>query len=262
MSLVVDFLVLLLGIALCNSIRAEPTTDLHILVIGGPMGANCHAYRFNSSPGVYQFNQQGEEIPAKDPLVWSDCNGGSVWIPLGELLIKSKVYEKVVFFPVAVMDTDVNNWDRDTPSARKLAVAIQLAKTKYVSFDVVLYIQGSSDPDKPAHVYKQQLESLISRVRSLGVPAPWLIAEHSGCHQSGRQQIQQAQSEFVSNRFLKAYFAGPSTALITPEMWNADCQLNYSGQMQLAQLWFNAMRHKSEFVSRARKESLLGLFGQ
>ena len=59
--------------------------NLHILVIGEGSAANCNEHQFATLPYVAQIGLDGSEKPAADPFEWSDCEGGSIWLPLGEL---------------------------------------------------------------------------------------------------------------------------------------------------------------------------------
>lgn len=217
--------------------------DLWVFVVGQSISANCNQHLFGPEPGVFQVDALGAVTPAKDPLIWADCQGGSVWIPLGARLIRAGRAKKVVFMPIGVAGTKLADWQPAGKAYEKLQHSLALIRQKGFRFDYGLWHQGSSDGGMPAADYEQQLTAILDGIDQglgKGVIGKWVIAQHAKCYKWFDRNISTAQRAVASQRQLRR-FPGPDVNALEDRLRFDGCHLNKAGQIQLAEDWFNAM---------------------
>lgn len=222
--------------------------DLWVFVVGQSISANCNQQLFGPEPGVFQVDTVGAVIPAKDPFMWADCQGGSVWMPLGAKWIQAGRANKVVFMPIGVAGTKLSDWQPAGKAYEKLQRSLALIRQKGFRFDFGLWHQGSSDGGMPAADYEQQLTAVldgIDRELGKGVIRKWVIAQHAKCYKWFDRNIATAQRAVASQRQSRR-FLGPDVNALDDSLRFDGCHLNKAGQIQLAEDWFNAIERANE----------------
>jgi Carbohydrate esterase, sialic acid-specific acetylesterase len=240
MNKIMAQLVLLLLMGCSQHVWAK---DLWVFVVGQSISANCNQQMFGPEPGVFQVDVVGAVIPAKDPLIWADCQGGSVWMPLGAKLIQAGRAEKVVFMPIGVANTKLTDWQLGGKAYEKLQRSLALIRQKGFRFDFGFWHQGSSDGGMPAADYEQQLIAILDgmeRELGKGVINKWLIAQHARCYKWFDRNISTAQRAVASQRQSRR-FLGPDVNALDDSFRFDSCHLNNAGQIKLAEGWFNAI---------------------
>jgi hypothetical protein len=214
---------------------------MKILVIGQSISANCNDYVYGPVAGVYQFDMNGEIAEGKDPFVWADCDRGSMWMPLGRKLIESGIVKKVVFMPLGIGATKVEDWQEGGRAFGRLNKALGIANSKGVVFDFAFWHQGSADIGTPKDEYLNRLESVVAYVNKNAHVNKWLIAQHSRCNGKMDVDIEAVQRLFGvapgSGRYL-----GPNNNLLGDEYRFDGCHLNQKGQEEMATMWLASIR--------------------
>jgi hypothetical protein len=232
---------------------------IKILVIGQSISSNCNEHIYGKIDGIFQIDLDGSEKPAEDPFFWADCKAGSMWLPLGNEIIKSGMSDHVVFMPIGVAGIMVSDWRTGGRAFRKLEKAISLIKKNNIHFDYAFWHQGSSDIGGNPNSYEADLKSVL-RYISLNIQVKkWLIAQHSSCFGKTNIEIEKRQI-WIGSRYLYRRFQGPNTNLLDASFRVDGCHLNRAGQEKMAQLWLASMQNADRLDSVLQKESLLYYF--
>lgn len=217
--------------------------QLRIFVVGQSISSNCNERKFGPVDNVFQVGRDGEIKPAMDPFEWADCSNGSMWMPLGKLLIEGGVAKKVIFMPIGVGGTKVRDWQDGGAAFPKLNTAIAQIKQKGLSFDLALWHQGSSDIGTDKDEYSSRLTAVVGYIDSNIKIARWVIALHSRCSGSYDKNIEDAQFAFATAPGFNRYL-GPNNNLLGNEYRLSDgCHLNELGQQAMASMWFDSIKN-------------------
>lgn len=233
--------------------------DLYILVIGEGAAANCNAVRSGPVPGVYQIGLDGQEKSARDPLEWSGCTGGSIWIPLGQGLIRQGLAEKVVFMPVAVPGAQIRDWSENGRDFPLLARAMTMANARHITFDYALFQQGYSDIDTQPVLYRDGLRKLLRTISFTVKVKRWLVAQGTGCRRDAVGPILSIHKEVARAHQINR-FEGPLYQDIDSAYLDGDCNFTGPGQVRMAQMWLEAIKKSNSVDDKFQKESLLYYF--
>ncbi|MGX4640634.1 hypothetical protein [Massilia sp. SYSU DXS3249] len=232
--------------------------DIYILVLGDGTAANCHAHPFGQVPGVYQFGPDGREQAAADPLLLADCKGGSIWLPLGEEMIRTGFARKVVFVPIGVSNVNVHDWLQGGRAADRLSLAIKAATAMGVDFDYLLW-QGGSDKNLSGEQYIGAVRSFI-RMVSLNIKIKkWVIGRGARCDKTIGGPDVDTQLRRAANPIFNR-FQGPHTSTLGSEYRTGACTFTEQGQRKMAALWFESIKKADAGSDRYQKESLLHYF--
>jgi hypothetical protein len=233
--------------------------DLHLLVIGEGAAANCNEHRSAALPYVQQIGVDGVEKPAADPLEWSSCTGGSIWMPLARQLHDSGFAKKIVLLPVTLEKAKISDWLKESKASQKLNRALRIAQQRNIRFDYVLVQQGHSDADSNAKDYFTGMRNLVSYVMPTARQAKWIFSQGTGCAGEQALEIERAQMMYahqpLSNRFL-----GAALGTLARDSDKNTCTFNESGQVKAAELWMAAIRKAATSSEKYRKEALLYYF--
>jgi hypothetical protein len=216
--------------------------ELHILVLGQSVSSNCNEKIYPASPNVFQVSLAGDIKTASDPFEWADCKAGSMWMPLGRMLIESGMASKVVFMPIGIGSTTVADWMQGGRSFSKLNNAIDVIKQRNLQFDYAFWHQGTSDFGQTgAEVYSSRLSSVISYVNRNVTIKNWLIAVHSRCYGTYDRQIESGQLA-VAAALGDNIFVGANNNSLDNSYRFDTCHLNAQGQEAMAKLWLESMK--------------------
>jgi len=233
--------------------------DLYILAVGDSSLGNCNAQSYGNVEGVYQIGIDGNVKPARDPFDWSACAGGSIWMPMGRIIIEQGIAQKVIIMPVVVPRAGVRDWLPGGSQSALLTRAIETISKKNIAFDFVFWQQGLSDVKSFDSSYKNNLWRLTKEI-GLKVKADrWLIAQGSSCRSPLRQDLRAILSE-LANAHIMSRYNGPDLDELPPISVDQACNLTGIGQRNAAALWIEAIK-KSEIESKKfQKETLLFYF--
>jgi hypothetical protein len=215
--------------------------QLTVLVVGQSISSNCNEHKFGPVSGVFQIGRDGTVKAAEDPFEWADCSNGSMWMPLGKLLIDGGVTKKAVFMPIGVGGTKVSDWQAGGAAYAKLNTAIAQIKEKKIRFDFIFWHQGSSDIGTAPNEYLNRLTAVADYINANVEAKRWLVALHSRCSGQYDAAIENAQRQFINvegkNRYL-----GPNTNSLDNSYRIDGCHLTQQGQEKMASMWYSSIR--------------------
>jgi len=243
----------------------EPKSDsiAYILTIGQANAGNTSNWLDTAGAGVFSY-YKGELYPAVDPMVGSNGYGGSVWPAVGDSLIKEKRFKKVIFIPIAVGSTNIQDWATG-PCNALLKNTLEELKSKNVKLTHILWHQGESNNGTPKDEYKKNLEKILTDIRENGQSAPFYCSIASFSPLSKKfasgidPSVQQAQIEFVNEH--AGVLLGPNTDLLNMAMDRYDAiHFSRSGKLKYINQWLECLKNEAEFSNQespSSKQSLV-----
>lgn len=220
---------------------ASRTRSIVGLILGQSNAANYGETRHHAKPGVWSFDQ-GRLLPAADPLPGADGSGGSVWTRLGDRLLDSGHYDRVIWASRAIGGSAIAQWvpggdlyDRIPPTIAQLQAA-NLAPTH------VLWHQGEADAytwNTPPAQYQQHFRRLVQALRELGVTAPiYICVATRFAELSGHEPLRSAQRELARDPGIEL---GPDTDTLGLEYRYDGAHFSTAGLDRFADLWFRCL---------------------
>ncbi|QDT91647.1 neutral/alkaline non-lysosomal ceramidase N-terminal domain-containing protein [Gimesia algae] len=224
------------------------------VVAGQSYATNCNDERLkvaDSQQRVVAFDPKKQEwVTAHDPQpVYDNSNGGSIWPPLGDALVK-EFRVPVAFVNAAVGATSSTQW---LPGG-KLHAQLIASGTKVGRFRAVLWQQGESDviAKTPIDQYIKNIQMIRESAERLwGFNPEWLLAKsthHPTVYNdpAGELQIRTAIEQLIPKR---GFSAGPDTDTLQGEnRGDIKSRRHFSsiGQKRAAAMWLTAVRNHLE----------------
>lgn len=201
---------------------------------------------------VYNY-YQGKLYTGKDPLFGPTGEKGSVWSYLGDMLIDSGLYTKVIFIPIAIGGTEIACWTTGDCS-KKLQQTIQVLDGQHIQLTHIFWHQGESDNLKNTTEasYKEQLAMILEILRK--TQSADLYVSIASYHPGATTKplgvdavIRKAQQSFINEN--KGVLQGPDTDSLIHAIHRYDgVHFSDFGMNAFAQLWLKAIVNKSEQV--------------
>lgn len=210
-----------------------------LLTFGQSNSANFGETRYNATENVINFNiHDGKCYLSEDPLFGADGDGGSVWGRLGDQLIASGAFDRVLIIPFGIGGTAIREWTtggRLHPRVEHTAQQLRLAGIEPTH---VLWHQGENDArDRtPSHEYIEMFAALVKSLHDYGINAPVFPAVASICDNLGSVTIRSAQ------RALPEYIVGVHSGADTDSLSDMSdrfdyCHFSEKGLVAHAKLW-------------------------
>ncbi|MEB3273047.1 MAG: sialate O-acetylesterase [Prochlorothrix sp.] len=211
------------------------------LILGQSNAANYGETRHRSRPGVWSFHN-GTLIPAADPLPGADGDGGSVWTRLGDRLLASGFYNRVIWVPLARGGSAIAQWvpggdlyDRIPPTIAQLHQA-NLGPTH------VLWHQGEADAytwNTPPALYQQRFRQLVQALRAMGITAPIYLCLATRFQELDRHEpLRRAQRELTQD---PGVYRGPDTDMLGSDYRYDGAHFSTAGLDRFADLWLEVL---------------------
>lgn len=218
-----------------------PPPDFVALTFGQSNAANSVQGRHAAREGVAWFHE-GQCYVAVDPLPGATGTGGSVWSRLGDLLIDSGRYRRVLFAGVAENGSDIARWRPGGDLHPRLMQALAALREAGLAPTHLLWHQGEQDMrlgTAPAR-YRADFQALIDALRGAGFQAPVYVARATYCNGDDSPALHHAQASLADAR--RDIFAGPDTDTLRGPAWRRDdCHFNAAGADRHAELWRSAL---------------------
>jgi hypothetical protein len=218
---------------------------------GQSNASNHGSDKYTPHGKVYNF-YRGKLYKAKDPLIGCDGKGGSVWGILGDMLIDSNKYDKIVIVPVAIGSTLASDWAKGFCADQVTRVLDEL-NTCNLQITHIFWHQGESDNifNTTTSKYKSSLAEILNHFRSRGIHAPFFvsIASYFPSETSSPYgidiNIQKAQIQFIKSN--NNVFWGPNTDKLIYAIHRHDAtHFSAYGMTEYAKLWYKAILDKKE----------------
>lgn len=213
-------------------------------------GKEAYIPRHSSVLNYYK----GNLYTAKDPLLGSTGTGGSVWTHLGDMLIDSGLYDKVILIPIAVGGSGIGRWTSGD-CAEKLQQTLRSLDSQHIKLTHIFWHQGETDNllNTSGDTYKKSLDTILNTIRmhhqnaalyvSIASYHPGAVAKSLGVD----SVIRKAQMQWINEN--RNVILGPDTDILIYAIHRYDgVHFSDFGMKQFAQLWFKAIKEKKETV--------------
>jgi hypothetical protein len=231
------------------TVSCEPFTSANprnaiLLTFGQSNSANFGETRYTAGDRVVNFNfHDGRCYPSEDPLLGADGDGGSVWGHLGDQLIASGTFDRVLVVPFGIGGTALREWTtggRLHPRVRYAAWQLKLAGIETTH---VLWHQGENDARNGTsfNEYTGMFAALVESLRDYGINAPVFPAVASICNDLGNDTIRSAQRALPER--IRGVYPGPNTDSLSDMNDRHDfCHFSEKGLRGHAELWKEAIQ--------------------
>lgn len=233
----------------------ELKSDKHTMIaltFGQSNAANRGQKPYSSRNKNVLVYADGKLYHAKDPLPGATGRGGSVWSVLGDMLIDSDLFKKVIFIPIAIGNTAIDCWARGE-CYRKLEKTLLHLDSAKIQLTHIFWHQGESDNlnNTSKQKYRNDLAILLKTFRNNNQKADFYISiasYHNGAVTKPLgidTVIQHAQKEFIKEN--KKVLQGPDTDELIYAIHRYDAvHFSEYGMKQFAVSWLRAIRGKKE----------------
>jgi Carbohydrate esterase, sialic acid-specific acetylesterase len=232
-----------------------------LLVLGQSNAANHGEARYTAAKDVFSLDFRHMLCRrAADPLAGASGAGGSIWPRLGDLLIETGAFRRVLLVPLACGESSIKDWTPEGTMHPRTTLALsRLRKELDVSvlpFSAVLWQQGETEANHTqmsAQAYKMHFHDVVADLRANGVFAPIFAACATFCEASppafqNRTAIRQALLELPDAT--GGIFGGPDTDTIGPEGRFDGCHFSEHGLQRCAELWLDALSPRRRLLEK------------
>jgi hypothetical protein len=225
---------------------ATPNPRLAVLfTFGQSNSANSGQGHYEAGTAVSNFNiHDGKCYSTEDPLLGADGGKASVWGRVGDKLVDSGRYDRVLIVTFGLGGTALEEW---TVGGR-LHPRIKFSADRIIAAGIepthVLWHQGEADVFRGTTTasYIEMFKEMIHALRSYGVDAPVFPAVASICTNSGSDAVREAQRALPLQ--IEGVFKGPNTDALTDMRERHDsCHFSEVGLDAHANLWLEAISH-------------------
>lgn len=219
-------------------ISANPRSAV-LLTFGQSNSANFGETRYTAGDKVVNFNiHDGKCYPSEDPLFGADGDGGSVWGRLGDQLIESGAFDRVLIVPFGIGGTALREWTTGGRLHPRVEYATRQLKLTGIETTHVLWHQGEDDArdGTTSDNYIKMFAALVESLRDYGINAPVFPAVASMCKDLGSDAIRSAQRALPER--IGGVYPGPDTDSLSDMRDRYDfCHFSEKGLVGHAELW-------------------------
>ncbi len=228
----------------CKEIRDGRT--MVALVFGQSNAGNHGETLYASKKAVFNFFN-GRCYRAADPLLGATGDGGSVWTRLGDLLIARGLYDRVLFIPIGVGTTTIDQWTKGGYLHRLITRAIDQSRACGLTITHMFWVQGQSEPRTSGDranrdSYKKNFYAMLGSIRDQGVKAPIYVAVLTYSDTGPIPDIQDALRELPDTK--KKILIGADCDILfnDPENRWEQVHLSHQGLELCSMAWLEAIR--------------------
>lgn len=227
----------------CEPFTAGGARHAVLFTFGQSNSANYGATRYTASDNVLNFNiHDGKCYTAVDPLLGPDGDGGSVWGQVGDGLIASGKFDRVLIVPFGVGSTGIAEWTAGGRLQPRVEFAAAQLSRAGIAPTHVLWHQGENDAriGTPPEDYIHMFERLVAALQGYGIHAPVFPAVATLCNDLGRDELRAAQRALPER--IDGVFPGPDTDTLSDMRDRIDyCHFSQRGLQAHAELWTQAI---------------------
>ena len=210
-----------------------------IVVHGQSNAANYGSVRHTAREAVDNFDPAtGKCFAAADPLLGTDGLGGSFATRLGDILIQSGRYDRVILVPIAKGASSLSFLNNE--GAGLTTNGIAKLKAAGLTPTHILFQQGETDAalTTSAEQYAALLHQLVMRFRAAGFDAPFYVSRSTRCDDAGVKNAAAVRAGQLSAVDAALNIRqGPDTDTIGNEGRFDGCHMNEVGTLANAALW-------------------------
>ena len=233
--------------ALPQPVRVEKPCDPSssrtaiIVVHGQSNAANFGSSRHAARGAVDNFDpESGKCFAAVDPLLGADGAGGNFATRLGDILIETGKYQRVVIVPLAVQGASLS--ELNGKYAERIDNAVRKLKAAQLTPTHLLFQQGEKDAilTTSREQYVSMLHHLVMRFRAAGLQAPFYLSRSTKCDvEKPKNSVAIRAAQEAAIDVALNIRRGPDTDVIGNEGRNPfdGCHMNEAGTLANAALW-------------------------
>lgn len=228
-----------------------------VLVLGQSNAGNHGDTPYSAQRAVYSLDfLRMNCYRAVDPLPGASGTGGSVWSRLGDRLIEERLFQRVLYVPLAFGGSFLTDWCPQGVMNRRVQLALSRLKkdlgSSILPFSAVIWQQGEAEAnhtEMTAAAYKMHFHDLLGDLRSNGVFAPIFVARATVCEAGphpfkNHDAIREAQTSLPDSH--AGIFAGPDTDTIGTTDRYDGCHLADGGLKRCCDLWLEVLsKHRA-----------------
>jgi Carbohydrate esterase, sialic acid-specific acetylesterase len=223
----------------CTPFTASNPRHAILFTFGQSNSANFGETRYTATQNVVNFNiHDGKCYPSADPLLGADGDGGSAWGRLGDQLIASGAFDRVLIVPFGIGGTALHEWTTGGRLHPRVKYTAQQLNRAGIAPTHVLWHQGENDAriGTASSDYIRMFTALVQSLRDYGIEAPVFPAIASICDDKGSDAIRSAQRALPEH--IAGVHLGPDTDSLSDMRDRFDyCHFSERGLQAHAQLW-------------------------
>jgi len=223
-----------------------------LLILGQSNAANDGGQRHRSAYGDRVINAFDSRcFIAASPLLGATDTKGEYWTSLGNSLIASGRYDKVVIAPLAYSGSEIARWAKGGDLNGELVDTLKRLKRVGYRPTNVIWVQGEADLVKgtSAPDYEDRFLSMVDTLRGQDVSAPVYIAIASRCLEpsNGGFKVHVPENAIVHaqqalSKSGNGVREGVNTdTLLTEDDRYDDCHIGGSGADKASQAWLSIL---------------------
>ena len=224
----------------------RPDARIAVMLVAGQSNVSneCDPQTFlTPHPELYNFNLFNSKIyAAREPLLGPTGQRSNLLTSIGDLLLRRKVFDRVLLVPIAHGGTFIAEWQPDGRVGARLTTAIDRLHRAGLTVTHMLWQQGESEgamPDADATAWAAHFNAMIALVRHNGVNAPVYVAQCTLCRNEPNEIIRGAQRDVINPAL--GIFAGADTDTLGSAFRWDGCHFSAEGQVKAAELWLDAL---------------------
>jgi hypothetical protein len=209
--------------------------DTVIFTFGQSLAANSGHVKYQPKFNVINFNlHDGKCYKAMDPLLGPNGNGGSIWSRLGDMLIASGHFNKILFVPIALGSTSIVDWAPMGQHHQRLTETIKMISVQKIKMTHALWVQGSADKTMSQAEY----ENAFRKISAI-IPVSIHVSISTLCSNTGIPSVKLAQQNIQTWKNAKP---GPNLDQINLVAERPDgCHFSDTGANRAAELWHQSL---------------------
>lgn len=193
--------------------------------------------------GVYNFNfLDGWCYAARDPLLGATGRHANLLTRLGDQLVRTGAYDRVLLVPVTHGGTFATDWAPGGSMNLRLMLTLELLRGTAVVPTHVLWQQGEAEGASGGDpvAWAGAFNAMVDGLRRNGVSAPVYVAQCTVCCCGPNEAIRAAQRGVVDAA--RGVVAGPDIDSVGIEDRFDGCHLSAGGLDKAAALWLAALQ--------------------
>lgn len=240
---------------------AQDARTAVLLLIGQSNAANYATRPYRSRYGNAVINYfAGRCYVAGSPLLGAGGPWAEYWTELGNELVASRAYRRVVLIAAAIGGTSIDDWrapEQGTADGRLNAMLMSVLSDVQTHFEIthVLWHQGERDTDMPMERYRSGFLSLTDSLRAHGVTAPIFVSVTSA-RRGENPPVVQAQRG-LPDPTVGIYPGIDTDDLILPHERNVTGHFGPEAERKVVRAWLRTLNDYDRVVRRARSTNPL-----
>lgn len=215
-----------------------------LLLIGQSNTANHAEQKHTSASGANVLNHfDGKCYLAESPLLGTTGIAGESWTLLGNKLLASSSFVKVILVPAGISGTPISRWQKGG-DLNEMLMGVLAATLKRYRITHILWHQGEVEfiIKTGEDDYKRMFGSLLSSIRERGIDAPMFVSVATRCAPDWQADNPTARAQKALPSLGQKVYSGVDTDTLVGDADRYDtCHFGATGQEKFAQAWLDVI---------------------